>query len=246
MTSKPPIVLVVDDEADLREILRMDLEDHGFQVAEAHSGNSAIAYCEKNHVDLVLSDMRMSDGSGIDLIKGLRARHFEKPVVLFISGFSDAPPEEIYELGAGGILAKPWDVDELIEAIRRLLQDPSTRWVRKANRFSVGYSIEIKGTEFGDVQSREVINLGRGGMFVASDKELPPVGQLVEFSFTAPRGAKVAGHGVVRWLRHQSDDNDLRGYGVEFKEIDESYLQPLLHDLAEKKVQAFIPRTLKR
>ena len=65
-------VLVVDDEEDLREILRFELEDQGYNVLEADGVDEALSRLSKNHVDVVVSDIRMPERSGIELLKEIR------------------------------------------------------------------------------------------------------------------------------------------------------------------------------
>ena len=82
-------VLVVDDEEDLREILRFELEDQGYNVLEADGVDEALSQLSKNHVDVVVSDIRMPERSGIELLKEIRIKHHDKPALIFMSGFAD-------------------------------------------------------------------------------------------------------------------------------------------------------------
>src|SRR5690242_4496861 len=102
-------VLVVDDEADLREIIAFDFEAAGYNVREAHNGSEALEIVKKESIDAVVSDIRMPVMGGLELLKNLRKLNSNpSPVVVFVSGYSDVTPEEAYHFGSEGIFAKPF------------------------------------------------------------------------------------------------------------------------------------------
>lgn len=236
-------VLVVDDEPDLRDILQMDLEDAGYRVLLADSGNAAIALLEKEEVDLVVSDMRMANGSGLDILEYVKARNLEKPPLMFITGFSDVELDDVYSLGAAAIVSKPWKLEDLLEKVSRLLTTPALRWKRKSERIATNMTVLIKCRGFPEGISAGLINLGRGGMFVVMDREPPQFGENVQFSFSTPAGATVAGAGAVRWVRKEKSEGLLAGFGLEFLEISDDQLAVLIDLLAELTSRAHIPVT---
>lgn len=110
-------VLVVDDEPVLRELVAFILVDKGFQVREAENGDAAFQLITRHHFDVVLSDVRMPNGSGIDLLQKIRQRHHKRPFVFLVSGYSELTREEARRLGAIDLLNKPVDYEKLCLAI---------------------------------------------------------------------------------------------------------------------------------
>lgn len=115
--NKPISILVVDDEPVLRELVAFILLDRGFAVSEADSGNVAFEKIQEHAFDVVVSDVRMPNGSGIDLLRRIRELKGRKPIVFLVSGYSEVSAEEAKRLGAEDLLNKPVDYDLLCKAI---------------------------------------------------------------------------------------------------------------------------------
>ena len=114
---KPIKVLIVDDEPVLRELVAFILVDKGFQFSEADSGNTAFQMISCQKFDVVVSDIRMPDGNGVELLKKINRMREAKPAVFLVSGYSEISPEEARKLGAKDLLNKPVDYDSLCSAI---------------------------------------------------------------------------------------------------------------------------------
>ena len=122
------IVLLVDDEADLRDILKDELEYHGFGVLDAVNGRRAFELAQANRggFDAILTDIRMPGGSGIELLDNVVSAGLGVPVFL-LSAFSDLTDADARARGAAGLFSKPCDFDEVIGAIRRELAGRGVR-----------------------------------------------------------------------------------------------------------------------
>lgn len=107
-------VLIVDDESDLRQALAFDFRRRGCQVFEASSGRTAIEVVRLHRIDVVLSDVRMPNGSGVDLLKEIREIDPDLPIVLLATGFADLTEAEALELGAYALLEKPIDRKRMV------------------------------------------------------------------------------------------------------------------------------------
>ena len=105
-------VLVVDDEQAFLEVLTIDFELSGCRVLTAPSGHKAFDIIQHEKVDVVLTDVRMSDGDGIELLDRIKASRPEIPVI-FMTGFTDLPYSEAKERGAEAVVWKPFDLEEL-------------------------------------------------------------------------------------------------------------------------------------
>lgn len=116
---KGKTVLIVDDEPDLREIMIFEFESHGCQIIEAENGKIAFDLFLKNDVDLVISDVRMPGGDGIELLEKIRGKDKKKPVIILVSGFADVSREEAIKKGANSLEMKPIDWDLLSKRIEQ-------------------------------------------------------------------------------------------------------------------------------
>lgn len=117
-------VLVVDDEADLREIISEDFQLLGADVSTAENGQAAYELAMKIHPDAIVSDIRMPGGDGIELLKRIRSSVLKKqPRVILITGFADVTMEQAKEMGAQGMLPKPFNLRQLRELVVNTLAD---------------------------------------------------------------------------------------------------------------------------
>ncbi|MCB9060947.1 MAG: response regulator [Halobacteriovoraceae bacterium] len=112
-------ILVVDDEEQLKETVIMHLELEGFNVLSACNGKEALEVLENNHVDFVLSDIKMPELDGMELTVEIRKKYKEVPVVLLVTGFSKYSEKQALENGALGLVEKPFDMDKIIEMIKQ-------------------------------------------------------------------------------------------------------------------------------
>jgi DNA-binding response OmpR family regulator len=110
-------VLVIEDNAGLRDYLRLAIESAGHQVLTAADGREALAYLNGHPVDTVLTDLFMPEMDGIEVIAELR-RQFPGIKLLAMSGRSGVDYLAVAkELGAARILRKPFQMDELMSAL---------------------------------------------------------------------------------------------------------------------------------
>lgn len=114
-------ILVVDDEADIREPLCEYLELNGFACLEAENAEQAYALLDKNEVDLVVLDIMMPGESGLDVCRNL-SQTTQTPVILLTALTDDTDRIVGLELGADDYLSKPFNPRELIARIRSVLR----------------------------------------------------------------------------------------------------------------------------
>ena len=114
-------ILVIDDEADIRESLEALLTLEGYQVELASTANEGIARVETAQYDLVLLDLMLPDKSGIDVITELRERDNETPIFLITAYGSIEVAVRAVKAGANDYFSKPWNNDKLIIEIGRMI-----------------------------------------------------------------------------------------------------------------------------
>jgi CheY-like chemotaxis protein len=121
-TAKAVRVLVVDDDALVREVIVSQLEDHGYETVEASDGLAALAWLEKGGAaDLMVTDFAMPGMNGLALIKEVRRRGSTLPALL-LTGYADASIERAVQESNTLLLRKPVRGDELIERTVALLK----------------------------------------------------------------------------------------------------------------------------
>lgn len=117
--SRPATILLVEDEAAVRNTIRIMLEQEGYEVREAASGAEAVAAVEKSCPDLLLSDLVLPPPNGQELANLCRAR-CPDTILVFMSGYSE---DELHELDIRQVvfIPKPIDPDQLNSSLARLL-----------------------------------------------------------------------------------------------------------------------------
>lgn len=119
--SQPIRVLVVDDDAKMRELLLDTLCALGYQTLGAKDGEEALFLLEKEKMDLVITDIKMPKMDGVVLLGEIKKKNPHLPVVL-ITGFNYIYPlEEMMEKGASGFISKPFRISRIEELIAKIL-----------------------------------------------------------------------------------------------------------------------------
>jgi excisionase family DNA binding protein len=117
-----PLVLIVDDDEQVREYVRVNLEAEGYSVREAGNAEEGLLAVEESTPDLVLLDVMMPQVDGWEMLQQLQERHGEAVPVVMFSGKADAATaDEVAERGARGFIGKPFDPGQLIEKTKQLL-----------------------------------------------------------------------------------------------------------------------------
>ena len=116
-------ILAVDDDLDIRDLLRIALGDEGYRVITAANGREALALVEEEPPDLVLLDLTMPVMNGRQFLQQLRGRGCQVPVICMTAGYSAAV--EASENRADAHLHKPFDLDDLFAMVERLTAAPA-------------------------------------------------------------------------------------------------------------------------
>ena len=116
-----PRILIVDDEPSMREMLRIVLRRDGYEVMVAANGTEAIDILQRERMDLLLSDIRMPDISGVDVLRAAKEANRDLVVFMMTAYASTDTAVEAMRLGAVDYLTKPFNMDELRLKVRQQL-----------------------------------------------------------------------------------------------------------------------------
>jgi DNA-binding NtrC family response regulator len=114
-------ILVIDDEADIRESLETLLSLEGYIVSLAQNGGEGLRALEAKTFDLVLLDLMMPDRSGMEVLREVRERDTETPIFLITAYGSVEAAVEALKSGANDYFSKPWDNEKLLIEIDRMI-----------------------------------------------------------------------------------------------------------------------------
>lgn len=115
-------ILIADDAKDIREVLRIMLEDAGFEVVLANNGQEAVDYFDES-INLVILDIMMPKCNGIDACAKIR-ENAEVPVLFLTAKSAESDMIEGFEAGGDDYLTKPFSCTELLLRVRALLKRP--------------------------------------------------------------------------------------------------------------------------
>jgi two-component system, NtrC family, response regulator PilR len=117
-----PRILVVDDEPSMRDMLRIVLRRDGYDVVVADDGRQALAVLDRERIDLLLSDIRMADVSGVDVLRAAKETNRDIVAFMMTAFASTETAVEAMRLGAVDYFTKPFSMDELRLKVRQQLE----------------------------------------------------------------------------------------------------------------------------
>ena len=121
MSPTGPLVLVVEDEPQMRRLLRHTLLAHGFEVVEAATAREALAHAASRNPDLVLLDLGLPDMDGLEVTRALR-RNRRTPIIVVSARGQERDKVTALDLGADDYLTKPFGTGELLARMRAALR----------------------------------------------------------------------------------------------------------------------------
>jgi len=114
-------ILIVDDDESIRDMLSIVLKDENYNVLTAEDGKKALILMKKNTVHLVISDIKMPDMDGIELLNEIKKRNDKLPVIMITGYASTNDAIEAMKIGAEQYITKPFNIDELKVVIEKAI-----------------------------------------------------------------------------------------------------------------------------
>lgn len=116
-----PTILLVDDELAILKVLSRDLREENFLVTAVSSGSDAIRALHDTLYDLVITDLAMAGTNGVDVLRATR-KIAPMTAVIIITGYEDSQKaREAISIGVDDLLAKPFEIEELLSSIQACL-----------------------------------------------------------------------------------------------------------------------------
>ena len=122
-----PRILLVDDDIEFRTATELAIKNHDYDVISAGGVIDAIAHLKHNEIDLIVTDFKMTDGTGLDILTEARRGHREIAVIILTAFGSISNAVEAMRRGASYYIAKPFKTDELLLQIEKGLEAKSMR-----------------------------------------------------------------------------------------------------------------------
>jgi two-component system response regulator PilR (NtrC family) len=154
-------ILVVDDEASMRELLEILLRKQGHRVSSASDAATALRRAAEGGLDLVVTDLRLGTDSGIDVLRGVKERSPATEVVMVTAFATTENAVQAMKLGAYDYVLKPFKVDELVLVVQKALEHRALLQENRVLRHRVGRprlaSPEIVGTSAAIEEVRSLV-----------------------------------------------------------------------------------------
>jgi CheY-like chemotaxis protein len=206
-------ILVVDDDPELLSTTLDMFQLFGLTCTGAVNGVKAMEHLETSKFDLVLSDIRMPEMNGLELLKKIRARDPKEPVVFLTSGFHEYEMSDLFAQGVNGFFQKPVSSSSLRGAISRAVTPPVQRWSTAPEKCQT--HIKKDFPLLADVFSSPDLYWGHEGFSTHLPGPALQLGDYVSFEFKLATGAflTVQGAAQVKWQKAQ-----LYGLTIEYLE----------------------------
>lgn len=219
------VILVVDDENDLRDIVASEFEFMGARVFQAENISVAKKVISENKIDLIVSDIRMPGGTGIDLLDHVKAIDVQAPPIVLITGFADITTENAFAKGAEGMINKPFKLDDLIQTAVRFTSEPIKRLTSEVETPAKTIRAQFNQTLDEKLASAS-LKLGRGGLTTVLDSSCMKcdLGESVNFEFKFS-DKELKGIGTCRWMKPVEQNDGKFVIGLEFLKLDGESLE---------------------
>lgn len=127
MKKLKPLVIVIEDDAKLRRLLRFGLMQAGFDVRDADTGRAGLVVAATRRADLVILDLGLPDIDGAEVIQKIREWWSTKPIIILSGRDSEVAKVAALELGADDYVTKPFGLPELVARVRAALRRSARR-----------------------------------------------------------------------------------------------------------------------
>jgi len=122
MAEQKKSILLVEDEENLHEALKLNLELEGYEVSSAYDGTKALQSVQEEYFDLIILDLMLPEIDGITVLETIRVQNIEIPVLILSARNNSADKVQGLKKGADDYLTKPFNLEELLLRIQKLIE----------------------------------------------------------------------------------------------------------------------------
>ena len=174
MASTKPSILLVEDEENLHEALKLNLELEGYEITSAFDGNRALQKIEEEYFDLIILDVMLREVDGISITETIRVKNNDVPILILSARNTSADRVLGLKKGADDYLTKPFNLEELLLRVQKLIDKNK----KMQDKDSVGDSYQF-GKNTIDFKAQEAITKN-GERIQISKKEAMLLKLLIE------------------------------------------------------------------
>jgi two-component system alkaline phosphatase synthesis response regulator PhoP len=167
-------ILLVEDEENLHEALKLNLELEGYSVSSARDGGEALEILENEHLDLIILDIMLPEVDGITVAENVRVRNLDIPILMLSARNTSADRILGLKKGADDYLTKPFDLEELLLRVSKLIE--KNQRLNEKQVLSDQYQF---GTNRIDFKAQQAVG-SKGQMIELSKKETMLLKLLIE------------------------------------------------------------------
>lgn len=225
-------ILLVDDEPLILNFTSRLLQSEGHEVITAENGARAADQLSLSSFDLVITDINMPEMDGIELLD-LISRNHKSTSVILLTGYNNSSLADAFSKGAKKLLPKPFNIDELLDAIDNICAPPQKRWFFSGEHEGATVDLRFENPQSAFEQGE--IELGSGGFKLQSQKKLT-IGEeyLFRFTFDSDEDHSFSLIGVIEWMLPAGSGQF--SYGIKIISADSVAMDFLLerHDVLAK------------
>lgn len=122
MTPIKPCILLVEDEENLHEALKLNLELEGYEITSAFDGTKALQKIEEGYFDLIILDVMLPEVDGISITENIRVKNNDTPILILSAKNTSADRVLGLKKGADDYLTKPFNLEELLLRVQKLIE----------------------------------------------------------------------------------------------------------------------------
>ena len=122
MAEQKKSILLVEDEENLHEALKLNLELEGYEVSSAFDGSKALQSVQEEYFDLIILDLMLPEIDGITVLETIRVQHMDTPILILSARNNSADKVLGLKKGADDYLTKPFNLEELLLRIQKLIE----------------------------------------------------------------------------------------------------------------------------
>lgn len=168
-------ILVVEDEENLQEALKLNLELEGYEVTSANTGSIALKKVENEYFDLILLDVMLPELDGFDVCEHIRLKNIDTPILMLSARSGSADRVLGLKKGADDYLTKPFNLEELLLRVEKLINKNRKMQVRS----TLGDNFTFGGNTI-DFKAQTAVN-ARNENFSLSKKEIMLLRLMIEY-----------------------------------------------------------------